>query len=33
MDGKVFDSTIATNKPFVFKLGKDEVIKGLDTGV
>ena len=31
-DGKVFDA-LSSGKPFKFKLGKGEVIKGWDTGL
>lgn len=32
-NGTVFDSSVSRNKPFVFTLGKGEVIKGWDQGV
>ncbi len=32
-NGKVFDSSVSRGKPFVFNLGKGEVIRGWDEGV
>ena len=30
---KIFDSNITQKKPFMFRLGQEEVIKGWDEGV
>lgn len=32
-NGKVFDSSVQKNRPFTFKLGAGEVIRGWDEGV
>ncbi len=33
IDGKIFDSSYKRNKPLKFKLGRGEVIKGMDEGI
>lgn len=33
LNGKVFDSSVTRNKPFKFKLGVGQVIRGWDEGV